>query len=205
MEISPIKIFYMTVASLGFGMLMGMFNDLNRFMRMLLGEEYGNRRPKFLSYIRLPLSRRSMEEAHMGRMGDKILNVVILVQDVFLFAVSGVGVAILNYYFNNGRARIYTPFAVIFGFAIYYFTFGNIALRFLYIIAYIVKFIILSIFETFYYIIGFFANIFGFFVKKLYTNLCKTIAKKQKKVYNNNKEKYVMNNASLGFVNITKE
>lgn len=205
MEISPIKIFYMTVASLGFGMLMGGLNDLNRFLRMLLGEGYGNRRPKFISDIRLPLSGRSIGVPQTGRVMENVLKLVVFVQDILLLAVSGVGVAILNYYFNNGRARIYTPFAVILGFIIYYFTFGKISLPFLDIFALIVKFTSLSIFETFYYIIKFFVNIFGFFVKKIHINLYKTIAKKQKKVYNNNKEKCVMNNASLGFVNITKE
>ena len=204
MEISPIKIFYMSAASLVFGMIMGMFNDVNRILRMLLGIRYSEGRFEFLYNIKLPISRRTVGKPKTEPIVAYLTNFIIFLQDVVLFTVSGAGIAVLNYYFNNGRARLYTPFAVALGFIIYYFTFGKTVLYFSDIAIFLVKFVFLTFFEIMYYPIGAFVRFFGIFVKKLHTFIEKTIAKKQKKVYNISKEKNVMNSAVFGFIDLTK-
>ena len=63
----------------------------------------------------------------------------------------------------------------------------------------------LTFFEILYYPTRYFVEFFGLFAKKIYINVYKTIAKRQKKVYNNTKEKSVMYNADHGFVDVAQE
>ena len=205
MEISPIKIFYMVSISLIFGVCVGVLNDADRIVRMLLGQVYEKRRFEFLHNISLPISKRKIDPPRQSHAVRTALNFIVFLQDVFLFAVSAVGVAFLNYYFNNGRARIFTPLAVITGFLFYYFTVGNLVLYFSDIIVTLIRLVFLTFFEILYYPVMRFANFFVLFAKNLYKNLDKTIAKKQKKVYNSTKGKNVMYNADFGFVDIAKE
>ncbi len=206
MEISPIKIFYMAVVSLLFGMCVGALNDVNRIVRIFYGVRYGKDRFEGLYNLKLPIIKRNVSKTPKKcKYINAILPCVIFVQDIILFFFAGAGVAIINYYFNNGRARLYTPAAVIIGFAVYYFTVGKAVLYFSDIIVFIVKAIAMFLFGVIYYPVSLLVNFFGFFVKKICTNLYKAIAKKQKKVYNIYKKTFVMTNAAKGYVDITKE
>ena len=131
MEISPIKILYMALFSIAFGAAVGGLNDLNRLVRMLFGKVYGNRRFGFLYNLHLPISGRSVGEPKVCGKFGYLYGVAVFFQDIALFLFSGVGVALLNYYFNNGRPRLYTPVAVVVGFLLYYFTVGKAVLYFL--------------------------------------------------------------------------
>ena len=210
MEISPIKIFYMAVASLLFGMCAGALNDVNRIIRMLFGIRYGKKRFERIHNVKLPIFDRKVgssgtEDLKKCKSLRAILPCIIFVQDVILFFFAGAGVAILNYYFNNGRARLYTPVAVIIGFAVYYFTVGRAVLYFSDIIVFVVKTVFVAFLGVIYYPLSLFVSFFGIFVKKICTNLCKAIAKKQKKVYNIYKKTFVMTNAAKGYIDLTKE
>ncbi|MBQ8849963.1 MAG: spore cortex biosynthesis protein YabQ [Clostridia bacterium] len=205
MEISPIQIFYMTLVSLALGATAGIINDVNRAVRIFLGVRYGARRFEKLYSIKLPLLKRCIKEPSESKASKVLLPVIMFFQDVLLFAFSGVGVAILNYYFNSGRARIYTPLAVVAGFVIYYFTVGRAVLYFSEAAVFFIKAAFLIIFELFYYPARRIVNFFGIFAKKICTNLYKTIAKKQKMVYNNNKINFVKRSAARGFADVTKK
>ena len=205
MEISPIRIFYMAVASLAFGMLVGVFNDVNRILRMLLGQDYNNKRIEFIHNIHLPISKRKIGFLTQCKWKGRIFKITVFFQDILLFSASAVGIALLNYYFNNGRARIFTPLAVIAGFLFYYFTVGKAILLISDVLVTFIRLLFLTFFEVLNYPITYFVKFFGFFAKKIYTNVDKTIAKEQKKVYNNNKQKNVMDNAEHGFVDVAKE
>ena len=119
MEISPIKIFYMAVASVVFGILVGGFNDVNRILRMLLGQDYNNKRFERLHNIRLPISKKKIGFPECFDEKKRIFEMIVFLQDALIFTVSAVGIALLNYYFNNGRTRIFTPLAVVVGFLFY--------------------------------------------------------------------------------------
>ena len=166
------------------GAAVGALNDFNRVIRMLLGYSYGEHRFDKVFKVRLPLSRRPV-----GAPRDAVIkplgNVVVFFQDVFLLLTAGVGVSLLNYYFNNGRARLYTPAAVIVGFLFYYFTVGKLVVYFSDIIVFFTKVIVLSFLELLYFPLSFLTGIFYGFVKKIYTNLYKALEKKRKMVYNN--------------------
>lgn len=205
MEISPIKIFYMVAASVFLGICAGALNDLNRIVRMLFGQTYGKSGFGSLYNIKLPISRRQLGEMRKYPQKRGAFYVVVFFQDVILFFASAVGISLLNYYFNNGRARIFTPVAVIIGFLIYYFTVGKLILYLSDIPIALIMFIIISFFEILHYPLRYFVKKIGFFVEKIYINIDKAIAKRQKRVYNNNKEKSVMINAEHGFIDIAKE
>lgn len=205
MEISPIQILFMMIASLAFGMCAGVLNDVNRIVKVFFGSEhYRKKNFEKLYSIKLPILGRSIDTPQKSRITEGILPVLAFFQDITFFCFSGIGVAIINYYFNNGRARIYTPIAVITGFIIYYFTVGRVVIFFSEIPVFVIKALILIVFELFYKPTRLFVGFFGLFAKKIYKNLHKTIAKKQKKVYNKSKKNFVKNRATLGFVDITK-
>ena len=203
MEISPAKVFYMIMTSVMLGAAVGALNDFNRVIRMLLGYSYGEHRFDKVFKVRLPLSRRPV-----GAPRDAVIkplrNVVVFFQDVFLLLTAGVGVSLLNYYFNNGRARLYTPAAVLVGFLFYYFTVGKLVVYFSDIIVFFTKVIVLSFLELLYFPLSFLTGIFYGFVKKIYTNLYKALEKKRKMVYNNIKKRVVMSKSGYGFVDIKK-
>ena len=205
MEISPIKILYMALISIAFGAAVGGLNDLNRFVRMLFGKVYGKRRFVSLYNLPLPISGRAVGEPVVRGKCRSLYGVAVFFQDIALFSFSGVGVALLNYYFNNGRPRLYTPVAVVVGFLLYYFTVGKAVLYCSDILIFALRFVIFTIFEIFYYPARKIVVFFGFFVEKLYININKSIAKKQKMVYNNNKEKSVMRRAFEGFVDVAEK
>ena len=91
------------------------------------------------------------------------------------------------------------------GFIFYYLTVGRLVLYFSEIPVTLIRLLSFSFFEILYYPVRFFVKKIGLFVKKIYTNIYKTIAKRQKMVYNNIKEESVMVNACHGFLDITKE
>ena len=194
MEISPAKVFYMIMTSVMLGAAVGALNDFNRVIRMLLGYGYGEHRFDKIFKVRLPLSRRPVG-APRGAVIKPLGYVVVFFQDAFLLLTAGIGVSLLNYYFNNGRARLYTPVAVISGFLFYYFTVGKLVVYFSDLIVSFTKVIVLSFFELLYFPLRFLTGIFYAFVKKLYTNLYKALEKKHKMVYNNIKRRVVTSKA----------
>ncbi len=204
MEIEPIKIFWMILASLVFGLSAGAVNDMSRAVRTLFGVSYGESRSKKLEELKLPIIKRSLGAVSCGKIKKRCLPSMMFFQDVFLFAYAGVGVAVLDYYFNSGRPRIYTPIAVVIGFLLYYFTIGKISPFVFCVLTFVFRAVLAVFFEAFCRPLRYFVKYFGNFVKKIYTNINKTIAKKQKKVYNSNKEKKVMEEAASGYLGITK-
>ena len=203
MEISPVKVFYMIATSIAFGFAMGFLNDLNRMIRILLGECYGEHRFNKAFNIRLPLSHRPIGNPKEGILPRPIKHCIIFLQDLFLLLLSGIGVSLLNYFFNNGRARLYTPLAVIIGFVIHYFTIGKATVYFSDFVVFFIRGAFLSIFELLYIPLRYFFGLFCKFVKKIYTNINKSLAKKQKIVYNNIKKSAVISRALQGFVDVT--
>lgn len=190
MEISPVNFVRLIAASIIFGAFMGGFNDLQGFIRALL---FFNKSDKNTD--------ENIQKRKMAKIiTDKALSIVIFLQDIAFFTVFGVGIVIINYYFNNGRFRIYAPIAAFSGFLVYYFSLGIILRKIQNLIAVAIRRLILLVLTIFLKPIMLFFTFFGKNVKKLGIKVFKTIAKTQKKVYNNNKVKQVMKKASFGFV-----
>lgn len=205
MEISPISMLWLLLWSFGFGALCGGVNDINRLARAMMGVKYGEPRFQRLYEIKLPILGRALGRKEKGKLQGAVMPVVFFLQDVFLFTFAGVGSAVINYYFNYGRLRIYAPLMTVLGFIFYYFTVGR---AFLYVYEPIV-FAIRGIFSVFLAIIycpvQFFVKNLVKISKKIYKNIYKALVKKKKMVYNKVKERFVIKNASSGFVDIAKK
>ena len=202
MEISPMRIFWMLIYSFGFGMLGGALNDINRLLRVLLGVRYRKERMKWLYGIKIPLLGRPLKDRGEGRISGALLSLVIFVQDVFLMFFLGAGAVFINYSFNDGRVRIYTPLLIILGFVFYYFTIGRAVIYFSEFIAFAIRGVFAVILSIFYRPTHRTATIFVKFIKKMGKNLIKALEKRRKLMYNNNKERNVLNEASKGFVKL---
>ncbi len=112
MEISPYKLMLLLIYSFLFGISVGVFNDINKLVRVFFGARYEKASRKTLS-------------PKKSRAGRILYATLIFLQDILLFIYMGVGVVVLNYYLNRGSFRVYTVFGLVFGFALYYFTLGR--------------------------------------------------------------------------------
>ena len=135
-----------------------------------------------------------------GKGKSVALSAFIGIQDVFLFCFAAIGTVLLNYYYNDGQIRYYTIPAVLLGFLIYYFSIGKLTvLIFEYVWFSLRSLVLIGIYLLSRPILLF----VGFFwkkSKKIYANVKKTIAKKQKMVYNIDKFKMVKKDAANGFL-----
>ncbi len=195
MEISPLDILRLLFYAFVFGCACGVINDINRLIRAGVGEDNSKKNKSKLYNKKIPLLGRALK---MPDTNNKIIQAILLMitsaLDLTLFFVAGAGCAILNFYFNSGRVRIYSVIAILFGFLIYYFTIGKITVRIFKPLIFIIRatFAVLFklVFTPFY--------VFGRFliknVKKLYQNINKTLAKRVSRVYNNIKKRESLNN-----------
>lgn len=205
MEISPIDLLYLTLTSLLFGACCGIFNDVSRLVRALLGVKYSGGNFERLYKLKLPIIKRSVGEVREGKIRQRLLGVIIFIQDIALFFVFGWGIAIINFYFNDGQFRAYAPIAAICGFVLYYFSLGRVFLYFSEALAFFARATILMVFHLFYLPFEKIAGLIIKIVKKLHHIVNKTLAKKEKKGYNSIKYKKVTEMAKKGFVNLVKE
>lgn len=113
MEISPYKLTLLLVYSFLFGVSAGVFNDMNKLVRVFFGARYDRATRKTLA-------------TQKSRVGRFAYGTLIFFQDIFLFLYIGVGIVVLNYYLNYGSFRGYTVFGLVLGFLLYYFTLGRV-------------------------------------------------------------------------------
>ncbi len=200
MEISPYLLFWLSVSSFLFGMAVGVLNDLHRLSRILFGVRYGGKRFDVLYHRPLPLLHRPLERERSIEKKRWLLPIVIFVQDVLLFCVAGVGVVLLNFYFNRGQLRLYTPILALIGFVFYYFTIGRLVMLISEAVVFFVRagchILFYLLFYPFRQILVFLRKI----VKKVWINIGKTIANRRKKMYNISKRKCVIKQAESGFL-----
>ncbi len=204
MAISPIRMMWLLVFSLGFGAFCGLLNDVNRLIRIMLGIKYVSKRFEGLRSIKLPVIG-AMSKEKKERRGEKLLTgTLIFLQDTFLFFFAGIGTVIINYYFNDGRLRIYAPMALLIGFLIYYFTVGKLVIAYSDVLVFLFRAFFAIFLAVFYIPIRSFVEFLVKIFKKIVKKLNKTIAKRQKKVYNNKKESSVLSNSKHGFIKLPK-
>ncbi len=200
MEISPILLFWLFIYSVCFGGLVGVLNDLHRFSRVILGVRYTGKNMESLYKKKIPIVKRTLKPLRQEKGKSIALSVVIGIQDILLFSFAGVGTVLLNYYYNDGQIRYYTIPAVFLGFLLYYFSIGKLTI----LIFESLWFVLRAFFAITLYLISRPVLLFvGFFwkkSKKIYANVKKTIAKKQKIVYNIDKYKMVIKEAENGFL-----
>ena len=205
MEISPMRIFWMLVYAFAFGALCGVFNDINRLVRVLLGVRYRKEKMKRLYGLKIPILGRSLKESREGRLRGIFLSAIIFIQDLLFMLFFGAGVVFLNYNFNDGRVRIYTPLLAILGFVCYYFSVGRIVIYFSESIAFAFKCVFAVILSIFYRPLRIIAGFFVKNIKKTHKNLNKALEKRKKLVYNNNEKRNAIKEALRGFVELRQK
>ncbi len=203
MEISPFLLSLLLGWSFVWGLILGILNDVNRIIRVFCGVAYSKMHFGKLYEINLPIVHRPLGKSE-GKIHNKALSLLIFFQDIIFFIVTGVGITILNYEFNEGRFRFYTVLAVIFGFVLYYFTLGKIVMMVSEGIVFFIKAAILVIFSAILHPFVILGHFFAKKLKKIALFLNITIANIRKKLYNINRKKRMIDMSSKGFLKMKK-
>ena len=91
MEISPLDIVKLTFYALIFGVICGVLNDVNRFVRAFFGEMNEKHRTSFYSK-KIPVLKRTISPIRVkSKCGKIVLMFMIAAQDIFLFFFAGAG------------------------------------------------------------------------------------------------------------------
>lgn len=195
MEISPLLLSALLFFSLLFGIILGVINDINRIIRVFFGVKYSDKK---FNKIRALAEKR--EKIKKKRISVKLLNLLIFIQDFLLMMSLGCGIVILNYYFNDGRFRLFSLICAVVGFLLYYFTIGKIMM----LISEPITLILKLVFSTICYYISYpFAAFIRYVLKiinKLIRSIKNRIAKKENMSYNIKKTTYMYEKVNFGFL-----
>lgn len=201
MEISPYMLMLLLIYSFVFGMSAGVFNDINRITRAMMGVKYSGKAFERLYRIELPFVGRLSSSGKEKRLKRTVESAVIFLQDILLFAYLGCGTVILNYYLNRGQLRLYTIAAMAVGFAIYYFTLGRLVI----FLSEGIIFFIRAALKISFYVASRPAVWLWHGMRKICLSICKkiysTIAKKRIMRYNKSKREELLTLSARGFRN----
>ena len=181
MEISQITLAIMLFYSFLFGIAVGVFYDLNRIVRVFFGVRYTKRAYGRLYGIRLPISKR---EIVMGKSKGFLQSLVINLGDLLCVLVATIGLILINYGYNSGRFRFFTVAALIVGFLLYRFGIGRLVILITEPVAFICKYVFLSICDLLFSPLRKFCILIYKFVKKISSLYIFTLENKIKKLYN---------------------
>ena len=147
MEISPILLAKLLLYSLIWGGTVGVFYDVNRIFRVLLGVRYSKKHFDSLYSLRLPFSKKeiSLKNAADKTGGRFIKGATEFLGDFLSVTVAALGVVVLNYSYNDGRFRIFTVIGTLVGFLLYYFTLGRLVMLVCEPLAFLIKYTICAI------------------------------------------------------------
>lgn len=188
MEISQITLAIMLFYSFLFGIAVGVFYDLNRIVRVFFGVRYTKRAYGRLYGIRLPVSKREMV---MGKSKGFLQSLVINLGDLLCVLVAAIGLILINYGYNSGRFRFFTVAALTVGFLFYRLSIGRLLILLVEPLAFICKYLFLSICDLLYLPLRKFCILIYKFVKKISSLYIFTLENKIKKLYNIREEVFL--------------
>lgn len=188
MEISQITLAIMLFYSFLFGIAVGVFYDLNRIVRVFFGVRYTKRAYGRLYGIRLPVSKREMV---MGKSKGFLQSLVINLGDLLCVLVAAIGLILINYGYNSGRFRFFTVAALAVGFLFYRLSIGRLLILLVEPLAFICKYLFLSICDLLYLPLRKFCILIYKFVKKIFSLCIFTLENKIKKLYNIREEVFL--------------
>lgn len=199
MEISQITLLRLLIYSFLFGAIVGVLYDANKVIRVLFGVRYTKKLYSKLYALKRPITKKGV---NIGSGKGICQSIVVNVGDFLCVIIAAIGAILLNYGYNSGRFRIFTLAAIALGFFIYRFSIGRAIIFFAEPVAFICKYLLLSI-----------CDILCFPLKKLYVQIRKiakkisslyifTLEKRKKKLYNIRDEEFFVagaqNSASDG-------
>ena len=122
MEISPLTLSLLLFFSFLYGICIGIVNDTNRIIRVFFGVRYTKINfDKLYAFLKI-----KNEEKSKTKTKNIYLNILIFIQDIFLCIFAAAGIILLNYYFNDGRFRLFTVVAMLFSAVLYYLSVGKL-------------------------------------------------------------------------------
>lgn len=183
MEISPIILAKMLLVSFLFGIQSGVIFDMGRALRALFFGELKSE--KIQEIYEKKLLKRQKKEICKNKKAAYIFKLVLIFFcDLLWVLYSFLGLIKINYSYNDGGFRAFTLLGVLAGFVCYYFTVSRIAVLLLDLLSFLLRFIIISVFDA---VSHPFFKIYNNLVKKIKKRcekLSLDIEKKRKKVYN---------------------
>lgn len=175
MQISPFLLTTLTVYSFLFGVAVGIVIDFNKILRLF-----------FISESK--------------RHNNLILNISINIQDFCVIIIYGLGIILLNYYYNDGRIRVFSLLASLVGLIIYYLTFSKIILKILTPIVILIKKIIKKILYLITKPIVIIINAVVKLTKFMFLKIKNHIEKKRNLRYNYNEIERLIKLSKQGFL-----
>ncbi len=200
MEISPFKLTELLIYSFLYGGMLGVINDINRIIRVFFGVRYSRKRFNGLyNFLKINKSESDVNE---NKISNICLNIIIVMQDIFLMLSFAVGVIILNYYYNDGKIRFFGLFTTLIGFFLYYFTLGKVIM----LISEPIMLVCRTVFKQVFIVVSapvkFLFKIVGRFVSKTNLLIKKHIAKRRNIRYNKKEGKRLAFLSKCGFLDV---
>lgn len=199
MELSPILLSKLLLFSFLFGIFIGILNDVNRIVRVFIGVRYAEKDFTGLYSFFHVSAPRSVNGTKRGF----FTNILIFFGDLLLFIVMGIGIVLLNFYYNDGRFRLYTVLATALGAVLYYYSLGRLVISVSEPIMIFLRFLIYQIIKLFFMPIKFIINIICSIVKKIYEIIRKELEKNYNIRYNKKEVENYLLLSELGFVGET--
>ena len=200
MEISPILLAELLFFSFLFGILLGAVNDVNRIIRVFWGQKYSKR--DFASlYSFFKVDREALLRPNEDIKSSTLKNVLIFLQDILFMIISAFGIVMLNYEFNDGKFRLFGPFAVLCGFLLYFFTVGKLIMAVSEPIAIIFRILIGKFLKIIITPIRIASHLISKITGKILNLIKKELEKRENMRYNKIRSREVLAFANIGFVN----
>ena len=195
MEISPLLLLRMTLASFFFGLFAGLVGDFHSFIRSFLGVEVpvagvsewlGERGFTGLSHM----------APSVGACKRRAASVLRFFQDFIWFSLLGVGMCLILYGYNSGRFRMLVPLAALFGVFLYRLLLHPLLLPILSVMALLFRRVISLVLHPVFLFLAGIGKFFCFLLEKL-----KLVLEKRKILrYNKNKKQGLLDEAEQGFL-----
>ena len=125
MEISQIKLAELLAVSFLVGVAMGIINDINRIVRNIFNFKFKSNRFKGL-YTFLKITEHTNKRP--TKFNSIIFKVMFFVQDLVFTSLFALSIVLLNYYYNDGKMRLFSVGSLILGFITHFCTFGKITM-----------------------------------------------------------------------------
>ena len=195
MEISPLTLSLLLWFSFLFGICVGIVNDINRIVRVFFGVRYTK-----IKFDKLYVFLKIKQEEKVKPKKNIYLNILIFIQDIFLCLFASAGIILLNYYFNDGRFRLFTILAMLFSSTLYYLTVGKLVMLISEPIMLLIKTAVTFICRIVFLPIRLVCKWVYIMIKNTFYKTKKHIAKMMNIRYNKREEERLCNLSKHGFI-----
>ena len=202
MEISPFQMLRLLISSFELGLIMGIFCDIQYFIRLLLRLEEMDSSVNHLYEKKYFCVDCGCKRRQGGSRIRVIRTVVFWIEDLCFWGAIAIGIVVINYTFNDGKNRVFTFLGILVGFLIYRVLLKKLVRCLLQRIVFLWDLLFSWIFYMFFHPVSKFSSFLCEKVKKITKKIHKSIAKKKEKVYNLYVRNCYFQKADEGFLNL---